>query len=263
MRFCFWTALRVENKEILTGDSMRNFKRGLNKVGAILLCSGIFFGCHSASVENRLKAVEAKQDSILALLKGMQEKNEYMAGRIGWHPPADNTPKVLPVDQSFTRGPAGAALTVVEFSDLQCPYCAQVAPVLDSLSKAYPRDVRLVFKHFPLSFHPQSRAAAAAAIAAGKQGKFFEFRFEAASHYHNLGDSLYIALARELGLNVERFKKDMVLTPELNQTLEEDMALGRKVGVEGTPTIFVNGHLAEDRSFEYFAGLIAKAQSKQ
>lgn len=263
MRYCWWIGRRRVNKKFYEKEGfMRGHLAGfLNKAGGFLLCSGMFFGCHSASVENRLRALEVKQDSLLSLLKSMQEKNEFMAVRMGWKPPADNIPKVLPVGKSFSRGPENAALTIVEFSDLQCPYCAQVAPILDSVSKVYPKDVRLVFKHFPLSFHPQARAAAAAAIAAGKQGKFFEFRFEAADHFRNLGDSLYIAVARKLGLNVERFKQDMSLTPEVNQILEEDMALGRKVGVEGTPTIFVNGRLAADRSFEYYASLIEQAKS--
>ncbi len=138
-----------------------------------------------------------------------------------------------------------------------------LAPIIDSVSKAFPNDVRLVFKHFPLSFHPQARAAAAAAIAAGKQGKFFEFRFEAAPHFRNLGDSLYLALARNLGLDMDKFQKDMALTPKVNTLLQEDLDLGRKLGVEGTPTIFVNGRLATDRSFEYFAGLIQEAKSRR
>jgi len=233
----------------------------LQRAAGLLLLSAIFFYCSAAaSVESRLRTIELRQDSILTLLKGMQDKNDFMAGRLGWRPPPDTSAKAIPIGQSFTRGPANAKLTIVEFSDLQCPYCAQLAPVLDSISRAYPKDVRLVFKNFPLPFHPQSRTAAAAAMAAGKQGKFFEFRFQAASHFHNLGDSLYIALARGLGLNVERFKEDMIETPEVDKILDEDMELGKDLGVEGTPTVYVNNRLAEDRSFEYFARLIAQAK---
>ncbi len=229
----------------------------------IIACCALISGCVSPGLESRLHAIETRQDSILTLLRSMQEKNDFVATRVGWRPPVDTAAKVIPVGTSFTRGPENAALTLVEFSDIQCPYCAQLAPILDSVSKAFPNDVRLVFKHFPLSFHPQARAAAAAAIAAGKQGKFFEFRFQAAPHYHNLGDSLYLALARNLGLDMERFKKDMALTPEVNSLLQEDMDLGRKVGVEGTPTVFVNGHLATDRSFEYYAALVIEAKGKR
>ncbi len=212
--------------------------------------------CSSPGVDNRLSRLEAKQDSILKVLGAMQEKNEFMAMRMGWRPPADTLPKDIPTGTSFTSGPEKAALTIVEFSDLQCPYCSQFAPILDSLSRAYPKDVRIVYKNFPLSFHPQSRAAAAAAIAAGKQGKFFEFRYKVAPHFRELKDSVYLSVAKELGLDMARFKQDMALTPEVNKILDEDVALGRKIGVEGTPTIFVNGRLAQDRSLEYFTKLI-------
>jgi len=229
----------------------------------IVAIAACFAGCMSPALESRLHTLEVQQDSILALLHSQQDKNDFMAARLGYRPPADTTPKSIPVGSSFTRGPKNAALTLVEFSDLQCPYCAQLAPVLDSISRAYPNDVRLVYKNFPLSFHPQSRAAAAAAIAAGKQGKFYEFRFLAASHFHELGDSLYISLARQLGLNIQRFKDDMQLTPEIDDRLNEDVALGQKLGVEGTPTVYANGRLVEDRSFDYYASLVAKAKSMQ
>ncbi len=228
-------------------------------LGMLLCCLN---ACVSPQVNSRLRAIEARQDSILTLLKSMQDKNDFMAQRLGWQPPPDTGFKDIPVGNSFTRGPADAAVTVVEFSDLQCPYCAMLAPILDSVSKAYPRDVRLVFKNFPLNIHPQAREAAAAAIAAGKQGKFYDFRFKLAPLYRQLSDSLYLAASQELGLNMDEFKKEMPLTPAVNHILDQDIALGEKLGVEGTPTVFVNGHLATDRSFQYFANLIAAAKAK-
>jgi protein-disulfide isomerase len=217
--------------------------------------------CTTPGMENRLNKMEAKQDSILKVLGSMQEKHEFMAMRMGWRPPADTTPKAIPQGTSFSQGTEKPLLTLVEFSDLQCPYCAQSAPILDSLARAYPNEVKVIFKHFPLSFHPQAKAAAAAAIAAGKQGKFFEFRYKVAPHFRDLKDSLYVGVAKEIGLNVEQFKKDMALTPDVNRILDEDMQLGRKIGVEGTPTIFVNGRLAADRSYEYFERMIQQARA--
>jgi protein-disulfide isomerase len=212
--------------------------------------------CTTPGLESRLSKMEAKQDSILKILSSMQEKADFVATRVGWRPPADTAPKVIPVGTSFSTGPEKAAVTIVEFSDLQCPYCSQFAPTLDSLSHAYPNDVRVIFKHFPLSFHPQARPASAAAIAAGKQGKFFEFRYKVAPHFRDLKDSVYLAVAKDLGLDLVRFKKDMALTPEVSKLLDEDTELGRRVGVEGTPTIFVNGRLAQERSYEYFEKLV-------
>jgi len=210
----------------------------------------------SPALEKRLTQMEAKQDSILNVLKGMHDKNEFMATRMGYRPPADTLPKEIPQGTSFFQGPEKAKLTIVEYSDLQCPYCAQSAPILDSLARSYPNDVKIIFKNFPLSFHPQSRPAAAAAIAAGKQGRFFEFRYKVAPHFRELNDSIYLAVAKDLKLDLVRFKKEMVLTPEVTAILEQDIELGRKLGVEGTPTLFVNGKLAADRSYDYFAQLI-------
>lgn len=228
--------------------------------GALLSLSA----CVSASSGgDRLRAVEARQDSILAILKTIQSQSEFVALRVGWRPPADTTPKVIPVGSSFTRGPANAAVTIVEFSDLQCPYCAQLTPTLDAVAKAYPDDVRFVYKHFPLSFHHQARGAAAAAIAAGNQGRFFEFRSAVSPRFRSLGDSLYLAVAESLGLDMERFRREMVLTPAINALLNEDMELGQRVGVQGTPTVFVNGRLAEDRSFEYFAGIVEREKLRR
>jgi len=237
--------------------------KALATIAGICFSGASLMGCMSPALESRLHTIETQQDSILAILHSQQDKGDFVASRLGYRPPADTAAKFIPVGNSYTRGPKDAALTLVEFSDLQCPYCAQLAPVLDSISRAYPNDVRLVYKNFPLSFHPQARAAAAAAIAAGKQGKFYEFRFLAASHFHELGDSLYIALAGQLGLDVERFQRDMKLTPAVDDILDEDEALGVKLGVEGTPTVYANGHLAEDRTFDYYAGLVMKAKSAQ
>ncbi len=211
----------------------------------------------------RLRTVEARQDSILAILHTMQSQSEFVALRVGWRPPADTAPKVIPVGTSFTKGPDKAIVTIVEFSDLQCPYCAQIVPTLDAVAKAYPNDVRLVYKHFPLSIHPQARAAAAAAIAAGNQGHFFEFRSAVSPRFRNLSDSLYLAVANSLGLDMARFRREMVLTSQIDDLLMEDVELGQRIGVQGTPTVFVNGKLAEDRSFEYFASIVEKEKSRR
>jgi protein-disulfide isomerase len=213
--------------------------------------------------EARLRALEVRQDSMFTLLKTMAAQAEFVALRVGWKPPADTAPVKIPIGKSFSKGSAKPTITLVEFSDLQCPYCAQLAPVLDKVVKDYPGEVRLVFKHFPLSFHSQARAAAAAGIAAGNQGKFFEFRAKVSPKFRELNESVYLTAAQELGLDMAKFRREMALTPEVNKILDDDMELGRTIGVEGTPTVFVNGRLAEDRSYEYFAGLIEQARKKK
>src|SRR4051812_11726973 len=97
----------------------------------------LFVHCVSPDMEGRLNKLEAKQDSILKILSSMKEQGEFVALRVGWRPPADTTAKEIPVGASFTQGPEKAAVTIVEFSDLQCPYCSQFAPILDSLRHAF------------------------------------------------------------------------------------------------------------------------------
>jgi protein-disulfide isomerase len=224
----------------------------------LLVMALLPMACVSSGSDGRLRAMEARQDSILAILRVMKSQSDFVAQRVGWRPPADTAAKSIPQGSSFSIGPSSAVLTIVEFSDLQCPYCARLTPVIDSVVHAFPRDVRLVYKHFPLSFHAQARAAAAAAIAAGKQGRFFEFRARTVPHFRDLNEGLYLSIARDLNLDMGRFRRDMALTDEVNALLDADIELGRSVGVEGTPTLFVNGRLAEDRSFDYFAGLVAQ-----
>ena len=147
----------------------------------------------------------------------------------------------LQIDQSPSLGNPNAKITIVEFTEFECPYCARIAPYLDSITKAHPDKIQLVYKHFPLSFHANAPAASAAAIAAQKQGKFWEFRWELAPQFRSLNDSTFIAVAEKIGLNIEQFKKDMVLDAEKQAIIDRDMKLGAEVGVQGTPNFYVNG----------------------
>jgi len=147
----------------------------------------------------------------------------------------------LKIGDSPSIGNPNAKLVIVEFTEFQCPFCARVAPVLDSIVRANPDKIRLVYKHFPLSFHKEAPAASAAAIAAQRQGKFWEYRWALAPHYNNLTDSTFIAVAQQIGLNIERFKKDMVLDVEKQAIIDRDMVLGMEVGVQGTPNFYING----------------------
>ena len=147
----------------------------------------------------------------------------------------------LQIDASPSIGNPKAKIVIVEFTEFECPYCARIAPYLDSLTKANPDKIRLVYKYFPLSFHTNAPAAAAAAMAAQKQGKFWEFRWELAPNFRSLNDSTFTSIAQKIGLNVEQFKKDMVLDADKQAIIDRDMKLGAEVGVQGTPNFYVNG----------------------
>ncbi|MDR1829945.1 MAG: thioredoxin domain-containing protein [Candidatus Fibromonas sp.] len=147
----------------------------------------------------------------------------------------------LQLEASPSIGDPKAKIVIVEFTEFQCPYCSRIAPTLESLINKYPDKVRLVYKHFPLSFHKDAPAAAAAVIAAQKQGKFWEYRWLLAPNYNSLNDSTFTAIAQQVGLNMEQFKKDMVLDADKQAIIDRDMKLGMEVGVQGTPNFYVNG----------------------
>ncbi len=146
----------------------------------------------------------------------------------------------IPVSGAPWIGPQHAPITIVEFSDFQCPYCVASFPEIKAVLKAYPTQVRLIFKQFPLEIHSQADLAAAAAVAAHKQGKFWEMHDAMFSHHDDLSRKAILALAKESGLNMERFETDIDST-EVRETVVRDVQDGNRAGVEGTPTLFVNG----------------------
>lgn len=155
-------------------------------------------------------------------------------------------PKVLddqvtiPVAGSPELGPPNAAITLVEFSDFQCPYCAAAVPQIQAVMKAYPTQVKLIFKQFPLSNHPQADLAATAALAAQKQGKFWQLHDAMYQSQDDLSRRAILAMAAQVGIDVKRMEDDMDSTA-IRETVVRDVQDGNKAGVEGTPTIFVNG----------------------
>lgn len=149
-------------------------------------------------------------------------------------------PVAIPTAGAPSRGPANAAITLVEFSDFQCPYCAAAVPQIQAILKAYPTTVRLFFKEFPLDFHPQAGVAAEAAVAAEKQGKFWPMHDAMYAHPDHLSRPDLIALAKQIGLDTKRFESDLDST-EVKETVVRDTQDGDRAGVEGTPTLFING----------------------
>ena len=111
----------------------------------------------------------------------------------------------------------------------------------------YPNDVKLVIKHFPLQIHNYAKKAAIAALAAGKQGKFWEAHEKLFANQNDLNDTKVEAIAGELGLDMEKFKKDLQ-DPAIASVIDRDMNDGLKANVQGTPTIFINGKLLNQRN---------------
>jgi protein-disulfide isomerase len=149
-------------------------------------------------------------------------------------------PVTIPIAGSPVRGTAGAALTLVEFSDFQCPYCSIAVAKLDAVLKAYAGRIKLVFKQFPLETHSQAAFAATAAIAAHQQGKFWPMHDALFAHRRELSRPSVLALAGSAGLDMKRFEADLD-SPETNKAVARDVEDGDRAGVEGTPSVFING----------------------
>lgn len=139
------------------------------------------------------------------------------------------------------RGEPGAILEIVEFSDFQCPYCAAALPVLDSLFARHPEDVRLVFRHFPLPAHDRAEIAARASVEADRQDAFWAYHDLLFGHQDRLTDADLLGYADSLGLNAEQFAAALAAGAP-GERVDQDVALGRSLGVTGTPTFFVNGY---------------------
>ena len=181
-----------------------------------------------------------------------QARAEMEADNKVWDIPDEDSPVF-----GNTKDPK---LTIVEFTEFQCPYCSRIAPTMKELNQKYPDKIKFVYKHFPLSFHSNAKAAAAASIAAHKQGKFWEFRYALAPHSRELSDSMYIAVAKEVGLDIEKFKKDMVLDSAMMARIDKDFQLGVQVGVQGTPNFYINGKRQDRFSPDLVEKLLKEAK---
>ena len=149
-------------------------------------------------------------------------------------------PVAIPVDGAPVMGPKDARVTLVEFSDFQCPYCAVAVVKLNAVLKAYPNDVKLIFKQFPLEMHSQAALAAAAALAAHRQGKFWQLHDAMYADRTHLSRQNILAMAGTVGLDVKRFQQDWD-SPAIKQAVTREQAEGEKIGVDATPTVYIDG----------------------
>ena len=137
-------------------------------------------------------------------------------------------------------GPPDARLTIVEFSDFECPSCRSLQPVLRRVLERWPEDVRLVYKHFPLDRHRNAFGASKAAVCAGKQGRFWEFHGELYRENQDLSHRGLVLVAERLGMDLEPFEA-CLRDKDTGAAVQLDRDLAHRAGVTGTPTLFVNG----------------------
>ena len=154
---------------------------------------------------------------------------------------AFNNPQPLLIrDYNPIKGPEDAVITIVDYSEFQCPFCQRSRATLAELEKRYEGKIRFVFKHYPLPFHDEAIPAGRAAYAAHQQGKFWEYHDLLFDNAQNLGEALYIKLAQDLDLDMETFNKDR-LSDASKEAVEKDAKDGAQVGVRGTPFFLING----------------------
>ncbi len=192
------------------------------------------------------------------------------AGAAAKAPPARPQPDPsaiyrVPVGNSATRGPADALVTIVIFSEFQCPFCSRVRPTLDQIGERYGRDVRFVFKHNPLPFHDNAMPAAEAASEAFAQRgadafwRMHDLMFENQSALTRADLERY---ATQVGLDMNRFRA--ALDGHTHQAaIEADQTLARSLGASGTPSFFINGrNLRGAQPFEAFQGVIDQEMTR-
>jgi protein-disulfide isomerase len=168
----------------------------------------------------------------------------------------------LDVKDSPAFGPKDAQVTLVEFSDFQCPFCSRVTPTLDKIKEAYGDKVRVVFKHLPLSIHAKAPAAHAAAEAAHRQGKFWEMHDQIFANQREMSPEKYREFAATMGLDVDQFDKDRA-SSDLKKKVDADAKQAAKLGVTGTPAFFINGrYLSGAQPFEAFKRIIDEEIAK-
>ncbi len=241
---------------------MNSPRRAMGIALGLIAASLPLAGCRQNSQElsEELSRLREQQRQILAKLGDQEKKIDTVRGTrpAARRRPGPDPERVysLPANNSPIKGPQDAPITIVEFSDYQCPFCSRSEPLIDQVLRAYPTQVRLIVKHFPLtSIHPHATGAARAAVAAQKQGKFWEMHELLFTNQKALSPEHLKNYAEQLGLDMEQFEAD-IRSPEVKSLVEEDMRLAQQTGVRGTPTVFVNGNLLQNRSLDGFKQVI-------
>ncbi|MBN1606661.1 MAG: thioredoxin domain-containing protein [Polyangiaceae bacterium] len=159
-------------------------------------------------------------------------------------------------------GPANAKVTIVEFSDFQCPFCSRAADTLHKIKQKYADKVRFVFRQFPLSFHSNAKAAAAASLAANAQGKFWQMHEIMFKNQQKLDAESLKGFAKQIGLDTAAWEKALT-DKKITDAIDADMKLGREIGIQGTPSLFLNGaRISNPTDFGAVEKAIDKALAK-
>ncbi len=168
----------------------------------------------------------------------------------------------IATDDQPVKGSAKAVVTIVEFTDFECPSCARQHPILDRIVSEFGDRVRLVVRDFPLSQHANARKAAEAAEAAREQGKYWEYATVLFRNQSALGVDKLRQYATEVGLDRARFDASLD-SGKFAEKIQRDLVDGRRLGISGTPTLYVNGRRISDNSYASLKSAIETALKTQ
>jgi protein-disulfide isomerase len=202
---------------------------------------------------DRCTSMTEHYTDVLADLKRMDAANQPLTAALQ---------ATLAKGDAPSFGPADAKVTLVEFSDFQCPYCSKAAQVTQKIKDKYSKQVRFVFRQFPLSFHDKAHGAAEAGMAANAQGKFWQMHDLMFANQGALDRESLDKYAKQAGLNLATFKKAMDSKQYL-AAVDADVKLGGEASVNGTPSLFLNGSRVQDpTNFDAVSGMIEAALKK-
>jgi protein-disulfide isomerase len=207
-----------------------------------------------------VEEIKRNQQNILAKLDAIGKMPAAQPQR----PQGPDPSKVYaaPVGDSPAKGPKDAWVTIVEWSDFQCPFCSRVTETLSQIEKTYGNDVRLVFKTNPLPFHNRALPAANAALCANEQGKFWPMHDVLFKNQQALEDNNLEQYAKDAGLNVGRWKQ-CYADKKFENKIKDEQNVGNTLGARGTPAFFINGRfLSGAQPFPAFQQLIDEELKK-
>ncbi len=219
-----------------------------------------FYQAQKAKIERPLEEIKAQLRELLKKVKVARVRAAYLQSLRG---KADVRVMLVPprvavgFDPARVLGDSDAPVTIVEFSDYQCPFCKRALPVLHELLKKYDRKIRLAYRDFPLtSIHSGAEAAAEASRCAAEQGRFWQYHDILFEHQSKLDDASLVGYARQLALDVPRFEQCLT-SHKYQATVQEDLKEGEQAGVSGTPGFFINGiPLMGAQPFARFAQIV-------
>lgn len=231
-------------------------------IGALLISLSIIGG--SFFVASSLDRATQQLEVATGKLDGLQVAGGRPRGPRPERPqrPDPGREYEVEIGEAPTLGDDDAAVTIVEWSDFQCPFCKRVTPTIEQIQDEYGDQVRFVFKHMPLSIHPQAPGAHAAAEAAHRQGRFWEMHDLIFENQRDLDPATFERYAEALELDMDQFRND-VEAAEIKRRIAEDMQQAQTLGVTGTPSFFINGRfLSGAQPFANFKRYIDEALEK-